>query len=162
MFIVQACDPTFRLFRSISYRFRDKCKFMFFEKISEIFKNVVLWSLTLHGIPNFHLFHSISYHLRDQHFLHKNEKNRGFFPNFKTHDLEVLGPNYEKAHLLRIDNIAAKFEVALDKIVRCPPPQAITITQKPASCGLKMENKKYTPSNQLIPLPGEFLVINII
>ena len=31
---------------------------------------------------------------------------------FRTHDLEILSPNYEKAHLLIIGNIAAKFEEA--------------------------------------------------
>ena len=35
-----------------------------------------------------------------------------FFSKFRTHDLEVLSPNYEKAHLLIIGNIAAKFEEA--------------------------------------------------
>ena len=34
------------------------------------------------------------------------------FSKFQTHDLEELSPNYEKAHLLSIDNIAAKFEEA--------------------------------------------------
>ena len=34
------------------------------------------------------------------------------FLNFWTHDLEILSPNYEKAPLLSIDNIAVKFEDA--------------------------------------------------
>ena len=72
--------------------------------------------------------------------------NWQFFSKFRTHDLEVLSPNYEKALLLSIGNIAAKFEDATtpciyapDNKVRSPPahppPQAITITQ--AGCGLK-------------------------
>ena len=35
-----------------------------------------------------------------------------FFSKFRTHDLEVLSPNYEKAPLLSKDNIAAKLEDA--------------------------------------------------
>ena len=66
---------------------------------------------------------------------------------FQTHDLEVLSTNYDKAPLLSIDNIAGKFEM-LHPIVTensehpasCPPPQAITITQKHAGCRLKMIN----------------------
>ena len=34
------------------------------------------------------------------------------FKNLKSHDLEELSSNYEKAHLLCIGNIAAKFEEA--------------------------------------------------
>ena len=34
------------------------------------------------------------------------------FSKFQTHDLEVLSPNYEKALLHSIGNIAAKFEDA--------------------------------------------------
>ena len=34
------------------------------------------------------------------------------FSTFRTHDLEVLSPNYENALLLSIDNIASKFEDA--------------------------------------------------
>ena len=33
---------------------------------------------------------------------------------FQTHELEILSPNYEKASLLSIDNIAAKFEDVTD------------------------------------------------
>ena len=50
-----------------------------------------------------------------------------FFSKFITLDLEVLKPHYEKAPLLSIGNIAAKFEEATpcyryapDKIVRRP------------------------------------------
>ena len=34
------------------------------------------------------------------------------FAKFQTHNLEVLSPNYEKAHLLSIGYITAKFEEA--------------------------------------------------
>ena len=34
------------------------------------------------------------------------------FSKFKSHDLEVSSPNYEKAHILSMGNIAAKFKEA--------------------------------------------------
>ena len=71
-----------------------------------------------------------------------------FFSKFRTHDLEVLSPDYEKA-LLHIRNIAVKFENAKPWSYRDmlrtkkwdarPPPQALTITQTPAGCGLKSQ-----------------------
>ena len=41
-----------------------------------------------------------------------------FFSTFRTHELEVLSPNFEKAPL-RIDNIAGKFEDATDVTEIC-------------------------------------------
>ena len=79
----------------------------------------------------------------------KTNRQIGSFFKIRTHDLEVLSPNYEKALLLSIGNIAAKFEDATpcsyrDMLrakkwdARRPPPQAITITQTPGGCGLKI------------------------
>ena len=34
------------------------------------------------------------------------------FSTFRTHGLDVLSPNFDKAPLIRIDNIAGKFEDA--------------------------------------------------
>ena len=51
----------------------------------------------------------------------KTHKNHLFFSKFLTHDLEVLSPNYEKAHLLSVGKIAGKFEEAPPCSYRHPP-----------------------------------------
>ena len=101
------------------------------------------------------------------------------FSKFRTHDLEVLSPNYEKALLLSIGNIAAKFEDATpcsyrDMLrtkkwdARCPPtrppPQAITITQAPGGCGLKSDilNFQFSFYNDYYALISNFKHIVIV
>ena len=83
------------------YRFRDKWKVWKFWVLGNFQKCcVVIIDNALDVVPNHHPFRSISYHFRDKHFLHKNGKI-GSFSKLRAHDLEVINPNYEKAHLLR-------------------------------------------------------------
>ena len=54
------------------------------------------------------------------------------FQDLKSHDLEELSSNYEKAHLLRKGNIAAKFEeatVVSAEITTCILPSSPLPTQ---------------------------------
>ena len=78
----------------------------------------------------------------------RTKKNRkiGSFLKFQTHDLKVLSPYYEKALLLSIGNIAAKFEDATPCSYRDmlrtkkwdarPPPAATGNNNNPNACRL--------------------------
>ena len=69
--------------------------------------------MTMQVILNFHPFCSISYRFKAKQFLHKNGKI-AIFTKFRTHDLKVFSPNYEKSHMLTELSIGkiAKFEDA--------------------------------------------------
>ena len=60
--------PKFCLFRPISNRFWDKCKFNFFVifKIFGMLKNVLLWTKIKHVIPKFRPFRSITIRFWDK------------------------------------------------------------------------------------------------
>ena len=80
-----------------------------------------------------------------------------FFSKFRTHDLKVLSPNYEKAHQLNIGKIAAKFENKLHPIAtdmlrtNSETLQAITIQFRSFLVGLKLKFswKKNDPANMI-------------
>ena len=67
--------PKFALFRSISYCFRDKCNFRFFE----ILRKCCVVFIDNAVIPNLYPFRSISYRFWDKPFLHKNSRIGSFF-----------------------------------------------------------------------------------
>ena len=82
------------------------------------------------------------------------------FSKFRTHYLEVLSPNYEKALLLSIDNIAAKFEDATPCSYRdmlrtkCetparPLPQAIRHNNNPNAYRLWVKNVYHHTHNMI-------------
>ena len=65
------------------------------------------------------------------------------FSKFRTHDLKVLSPNYEKTLLLSIGNIAAKFEDVHPVVTEIcsgqkseQPPAATGHNNSPKACRL--------------------------
>ena len=65
--------------------------------------------MTMHVIPN--LF-TLSLTVSEISTFYIKMAKSAIISKFRTHDLEILSPNYDKAPLLSIDNIAAKFEDA--------------------------------------------------
>ena len=132
-------------FVKILWKFWKFGKFWLFLKFSKILC-CVHWPCS---DPNFHPFRSISYRFRDQPILHKNRRIGSFFKIFepmtlKYWTLTMKGHFYSaKAILLQILKIVHPVVTDMlwtKKWDAHPPPQAITITQKPAGCGLTKTN----------------------
>ena len=128
--IITLVITNFRPFHSSSYRFQGYNFFRENGKIGQFgqswphytnFQKTVLLHIITLVIPNIRPFRSSSYRFQDNNFFRENGKIGQIWPHYKifkywqffsklrTHDLEVLSHNYEKA-LLSIGNIAAKFE----------------------------------------------------
>ena len=95
------CDPKFP---SVLLYLRDRANLRFFKfwenfvkfDFFDIFKNVVLWLLTMQVIHNFYLFRSKLFTVSEiSPFYLKIAK---VFPKFRTHDLEVVSPKTMKRH----------------------------------------------------------------
>ena len=120
----------------------DNCQFLFDEIFKKIEKfgnfNLLKFSQMCVVIignacdPNFCPLNS--YHFQDLVFVHTNGKICNFC-NFRTRNLKVLSPNYEKAHLLSIGQIAESLKKlhsempAAHMLVRTPACMAEAITK---------------------------------